>query len=125
MEGVLDLDDLWIDLKNGFEQVFSGQTISKQRFMQLYTWGFLFSVLCIKLNFQPYFYHSTVYNYCKFVNIDEVVLQGEMSVAHFVGGQLFSRVDLFLNKQVKIILDVSIWKYFFLFIQNFCKLGST
>ncbi|KAH9405815.1 Cullin-1 [Tyrophagus putrescentiae] len=85
MEASLDLDDLWIDLRSGFEQIFSGQTVSKQRFMQLY---------------------SSVYNYCKFVDIDEAAL-GSMSVAHFVGAQLYSRVDLFLNKQVKTVRDDS------------------
>lgn len=108
MEGVLNLNDLWIDLKNGFEQVFSGQTLSKQRFMQLYTWGFTLSVFVYILIFKSTSINSTVYNYCKFVDIDEAVLQGEMSVAHFVGGQLYSRVDLFLNKQIKIIRDVSV-----------------
>lgn len=71
--------------------------------MRIYIQCFVYTLI-----FKSFSINSTVYNYCKFVDIDESVLQGEMSVAHFVGGQLYSRVDLFLNKQIKIIRDVSL-----------------
>ena len=32
-----ELNDLWADLKTGFEQIFNKEEMSKQRFMQLYT----------------------------------------------------------------------------------------
>ncbi|XP_017492428.1 PREDICTED: cullin-1-like [Rhagoletis zephyria] len=87
-----DLAVLWEDLSQGIAQVFKNESISKMRYMEMY---------------------SHVYNYCTSVHSTAVnsgpIVQGQTpSGAQFVGFELYKRLSKFLKEYLNKLLNEGI-----------------
>lgn len=116
----IDLDQIWSDLLQGILQVYNKQAMSKERYIDLYTYFIVFNLFQFMLTKKKLFSRH-VYNYCTNVNNQNV--RGNVSIApnsskakksqtaggaQFVGHELYKRLQDFLKNHLSKVLEVQI-----------------
>ena len=127
----IDLDQIWGDLREGIEQVYNRQCMSKPRYIELYTYVntinilynqdiflffFLFFFSFFKRNKTNSFISRHVYNYCTSVHQQVNSRQSSKSKkgqvtggAQLVGLELYRRLRDFLRNYLITLLKVYLY----------------